>query len=430
MTKPEAVAEWNEWVQRYHPLGYRQPLGTHLRYFLLDGEKRQLGCLLFDFAARNVRCRDQWIGWPVGQHHRHLSLVVRNARFVLFPWVQVKCLASQALGLALRQLPQDWQRRHGYRPVLAETYVDPRQHQGTCYRAANWQCVGQTQARGAMGGVPAKTPKDVYVYPLHADWRRILQQGPPKAAKPRRSPPRAGPRFVQLWQELIGTLVRVAGAHDREWIKRRRTLNTLLVMLFVFRLVFAPRPARLRHGAGRAVGPLPPARGDPAAAAAGLGRGDLPGPRQGGRGDLPQRSPRRPRAAARGRARRAVARPPRLRCRRLQAEPAAPAGPAPATARPATRPTTRKACSAASTSCAPASRSTSTCTPMATSAAPPWPTSPPSPPAMSSSTTAATTPSSCCTPTASAACTRSSACSATPTPSSASSCSATAATRS
>ena len=158
----------------------------------------------------------------------------------ILPWVQVKCLASQALGLALRQLPQDWQRRHGYRPVLAETYVDPRQHQGTCYRAANWQCVGQTQARGAMGGVPAKTPKDVYVYPLHADWRRILQQGPPKAAKTRRSPSRAGRRFVQLWQELIGTLVRVAGAHDREWIKRRRTLNTLLVMLFVFRLVFAP----------------------------------------------------------------------------------------------------------------------------------------------------------------------------------------------
>ena len=116
VTKPEAVAEWNEWVQRHHPLGYRQPLGTHLRYFLLDGEKRQLGCLLFDFAARNVRCRDQWIGWPVGQHHRHLNLVVRNARFVLFPWVQVKCLASQALGLALRQLPR--RRLDSCRPSL------------------------------------------------------------------------------------------------------------------------------------------------------------------------------------------------------------------------------------------------------------------------------------------------------------------------
>ena len=104
----------------------------------------------------------------------------------ILPWVQVKCLASQALGLALRQLPQDWQRRHGYQPVLAETYVDPRQHQGTCYRAANWQCIGQTQARGAMGGVPAKTPKDVYVYPLHAGWRRILQQGPPNPSSTKR----------------------------------------------------------------------------------------------------------------------------------------------------------------------------------------------------------------------------------------------------
>ena len=48
----EAVAEWNEWVQRYHPLGYRQPIGAHLRYFLLDRQGRKLGCLLFDFAAR------------------------------------------------------------------------------------------------------------------------------------------------------------------------------------------------------------------------------------------------------------------------------------------------------------------------------------------------------------------------------------------
>ena len=59
----EAVAEWNEWVQRYHPLGYRQPIGAHLRYFLLDRQGRKLGCLLFDFAARQLACRDAWIGW-------------------------------------------------------------------------------------------------------------------------------------------------------------------------------------------------------------------------------------------------------------------------------------------------------------------------------------------------------------------------------
>ena len=106
----EAVAEWNEWVQRYHPPGYRQPLGAHLRYFLLDRQGRKLGCLLFDFAARQLACRDAWIGWWGEGQRKRLERVVRNARYLLFPWVGVKKLASHALGLALQQLAQDWQR--------------------------------------------------------------------------------------------------------------------------------------------------------------------------------------------------------------------------------------------------------------------------------------------------------------------------------
>ena len=62
VTEREAVAEWNEWVERYHPQGYRQPIGAHLRYFLRDRHGRQLGCLLFGFATRNLECRDSWIG--------------------------------------------------------------------------------------------------------------------------------------------------------------------------------------------------------------------------------------------------------------------------------------------------------------------------------------------------------------------------------
>ena len=92
----------------------------------------------------------------------------------ILPWVRVKCLASKALGLSLRQLADDWQREHRVRPVLVETYVNQRLHKGTCYRASNWRCLGQTQARGARGGVPAKTPKAVYVYPLQRDWRAVL----------------------------------------------------------------------------------------------------------------------------------------------------------------------------------------------------------------------------------------------------------------
>ena len=82
VTEREAVAEWNEWVERYHPQGYRQPIGAHLRYFLLDRHGRKLGCLLFGFATRNLECRDTWIGWQGQAHRKHLDLVISNSRFL------------------------------------------------------------------------------------------------------------------------------------------------------------------------------------------------------------------------------------------------------------------------------------------------------------------------------------------------------------
>ena len=173
------AALWNEFLARYHPLGYRQPIGCHLRYFLADRQGRLLGCLLYDFAARYLPVRDRWIGWQ-DQPRRPLQRVVRQARFLLFPWVRVKCLASKVLGLSLRQLAADWQRVHGVRPVLVETYVSD-QHKGTCYRASNWHYLGQTQARGAWGTAPARTPKAVFVYPLQRDWQAVLR-GPTRPA--------------------------------------------------------------------------------------------------------------------------------------------------------------------------------------------------------------------------------------------------------
>ena len=240
VSAPEAVAQWNEFVERYHPLGYRHPLGQNLRYFLLDRDQRTLGCLLFDFAAVRLACRDQWLGWQAQAHRKYLHLVVRNARYLLFPWVSVPHLASHALGLAVRQLPHDWQRAHGSRPVLCETYVDPHRHRGTCYLAAGWQCLGLTTGARASASQAARTPKQVWVRPLHKHFRSILLDGPPKRARQKRSPAQADAAFVQLWQDLIGTLTQVASAYDRTWVRRQRTLNTLLVVLFVYRLVFTP----------------------------------------------------------------------------------------------------------------------------------------------------------------------------------------------
>ncbi len=250
VTAAAPVAEWNEWVQRYHPLGYRQPFGQHLRYFVRDRQGRLLGCLLFSYAARRVGCRDEWIGWQHQRHRKQLHLLLCNGRFLLLPWVRVKCLASKVLGQAARQLPRDWQRLHGSRPVLLETYVNLQRHRGTCYRAANWQLVGRTQGRKAKGGAPAQRPKGVFVYPLRADWRTILLHGPRAVSRPRQAarppaaPQTAGPgteeEFVSMWRRMVETLTRVAQEHDREWLRRQRLLNTLLVVLFVYRLVLAP----------------------------------------------------------------------------------------------------------------------------------------------------------------------------------------------
>ncbi len=245
---PEKVEEWKEWLDRYHYLGYRHPFGPHLRYWLLDRRQRKLGCMLFAYGSKTLACRDEWIGWQGQAHRKQLDLVLGQARFLLFPWVRVRNLASKALALALRQLPADWERLHGRCPVLVETFVDLERFHGTCYRAANWQLLGTTKGRKSSGRAPAQPPKGVFVRPLHPRWRQILLDRPRPSAKPARrsakeaasEPPRVSNEFVQLWRGVVGTLTSVANAWDRTWLKRQRSINTLLVMMFVYRLALAP----------------------------------------------------------------------------------------------------------------------------------------------------------------------------------------------
>jgi len=168
-------ALWNEYIDRYHYLGYKPLPGAQLRYFAYAGE-RLVGLLGFGAAAWKTGPRDEWIGWSRAQRQRNLSGVVNNARFLIPPWIRVASLASKLLSMASRVLPTDWERRYGYRPVLLETFVEAERFSGTCYRAANWISVGQTQGRGKLGDhrlgqVPIKT---VWVYPLAKDFRSQL----------------------------------------------------------------------------------------------------------------------------------------------------------------------------------------------------------------------------------------------------------------
>jgi len=168
-------ALWNELIDRYHYLGYKPLPGAQLRYFAYAGE-RLVAVLGFGAAAWQTAPRDGWIGWSSEQRQRNLGAVVNNARFLILPWVRVPHLASKLLGLAARTLPAHWQARYGYRALLLETFVEAARFRATCYQAANWVYVGDTQGRGKLGDhrlgqVPVKT---VWLYPLVADCRARL----------------------------------------------------------------------------------------------------------------------------------------------------------------------------------------------------------------------------------------------------------------
>ena len=168
-------ALWNEYIDRYHYLGYKPLPGAQLRYFAYTGD-RLLGLLGFGAAAWKTGPRDAWIGWSRAQRHRNLGGVVNNARFLVLPWVRVRCLASKLLSLISRELPGAWEARYGYRPVLLETFVEAERFAGTCYKAANWQWLGQTQGRGKLGDhrIGQVPVKNVWVYPLVKDFREQL----------------------------------------------------------------------------------------------------------------------------------------------------------------------------------------------------------------------------------------------------------------
>ena len=171
----EDSRRWNEYIHRYHYLGYQPIPGAQVRYWVSAGD-RLLALLGFGAAAWQCAPRDSFIGWSHEQRQKRLHLVVNNARFLILPWIQSKNLASKILALAARQLSDDWHQRYGYRPLLMETFVEKDRFTGTCYKAANWSYVGQTQGRGKLGpaGKQSVPIKDLWLYPLEKQFRQSL----------------------------------------------------------------------------------------------------------------------------------------------------------------------------------------------------------------------------------------------------------------
>jgi hypothetical protein len=146
-------------LQSHHYLGYTRPVGEHLKY-LVYGRGQPVACLAWSSAPRRA----------------HLHLLAYNTRYLILPWVRVPGLASHLLAAVARVLSADWQRLYQHPIYLLETFIEPERFRGTCYRAANWTYLGLTTGRGKADQTkqPNRSLKQLWVYPLRADFRRQL----------------------------------------------------------------------------------------------------------------------------------------------------------------------------------------------------------------------------------------------------------------
>lgn len=162
-------------LERYHYLGYTQPVGEHLKY-VVYAKDRPIACLGWSSAPRHLGPRDRFIGWSAEARRRNIRFLAYNTRFLILPFIKVQHLASHILACMARQLPTDWECLYGHSIYYLETFVDPGRFRGTSYRAANWVMLGLTTGRGKddQTNKPNRPLKEVLGYPLTKDFRRRL----------------------------------------------------------------------------------------------------------------------------------------------------------------------------------------------------------------------------------------------------------------
>lgn len=162
-------------LRDHHYLGYSRPVGEHLKYLVVAGA-RPVACLAWSSAPRQLDLRDQFVGAPKTAYRHNLHQIAYNSRYLILPWVNVRHLASHLLGRIARRISADWQELYHHRLQLLESFVDIERFRGTCYRAANWRCLGRSQGRGtkAKHGQPDCSIKELWVYPLGQHFRQRL----------------------------------------------------------------------------------------------------------------------------------------------------------------------------------------------------------------------------------------------------------------
>jgi hypothetical protein len=174
----DEVSWFDGLLKDHHYLGAGRPVGDYLRQ-VVDWDGRAVALLVWGPACYALKDRDLWISWSASQRLERLKLIVQNRRFlVLAKKGESPNLASQAMGAALRALPEQWRQCFGYRPLLAESFTDPEAYAGTCYKASNWEAVGYSAGYSRHRAdfyIPNERPKRLWLRPLAAEARQQLR---------------------------------------------------------------------------------------------------------------------------------------------------------------------------------------------------------------------------------------------------------------
>lgn len=172
--------EWRRLLDEHHYLGAPRLVGPNLTYLVYGRGGELLGALGWHAAVQHLGCRDRLAGWNGSQRARLLDRVVNGVRFLIFPWVRVRHLASSMLSEGIRQLERDWREQYGVSLWLAESFVDRRRFSGASYRAANWQALGWTRGFAKSQGKFEHhgNKKEVYVYVMDERMRQWVHADP------------------------------------------------------------------------------------------------------------------------------------------------------------------------------------------------------------------------------------------------------------
>lgn len=163
-------------LSRYHYLGFNQTVGENIKYLVRDRSGQNIACLLFGSAAWKTAPRDSFIGWSNEVREKNVNFLTNNTRFLILPQIRVPHLASHILGRIMRRIQKDWRDKYNHPIHMVETFVERDLFKGTCYKAANWLCVGQTKGRSRQDrysklSVPVK---DILLYPLTKNFKQAL----------------------------------------------------------------------------------------------------------------------------------------------------------------------------------------------------------------------------------------------------------------